>query len=98
MEGSTVKTQEWFGKFHKKFAPLKATICCWVAQSKCCRSDTKNAENSERPNETITPKKSTKLFKISEDISIDRVHHILHEYLGMRKLCSKWVPCLLTVE
>ena len=29
-------------------------------------------------------------------ISVGRVFTIMHEYLSMKKLCSKWVPCLLT--
>ncbi|KAF7273486.1 hypothetical protein GWI33_013807 [Rhynchophorus ferrugineus] len=29
-------------------------------------------------------------------ISTERVHIIIHEYLGMRKLCAKWVPRKLT--
>ena len=31
-------------------------------------------------------------------ISEGNVFTILHEYLSMRKLCSKWVPRLLTVD
>jgi len=31
-------------------------------------------------------------------ISKERVGFILHEHLTMRKLCSKWVPRLLTVD
>ncbi|CAH2095031.1 unnamed protein product [Euphydryas editha] len=30
-------------------------------------------------------------------ISKERVGHIIHEYLGMRKLCAKWVPRELTI-
>ncbi|KAF7276485.1 hypothetical protein GWI33_010254 [Rhynchophorus ferrugineus] len=29
-------------------------------------------------------------------ISTECVHHIIHEYLGMRKLCVRWVPHELT--
>lgn len=32
------------------------------------------------------------------DISTDHVDHIVHEYLYMGKLCSKWVHRLLTVD
>ena len=32
------------------------------------------------------------------DISTERVHHILHEYLNMRKLSARWVPRLLTLD
>ncbi|KAF7271646.1 hypothetical protein GWI33_015495 [Rhynchophorus ferrugineus] len=31
-------------------------------------------------------------------ISIERVHHIIHEYLSMRKLCVKWVQRELTFD
>ena len=31
-------------------------------------------------------------------ISKERVTFILHEHLSMRKLCSMWVPRLLTVD
>ncbi|KAF7269253.1 hypothetical protein GWI33_017709 [Rhynchophorus ferrugineus] len=42
-------------------------------------------------------------FKLNEmvdtlKISIERVHHIIHEHLGMRKLCAKWVPRELTFD
>ncbi|KAF7277971.1 hypothetical protein GWI33_008970 [Rhynchophorus ferrugineus] len=30
--------------------------------------------------------------------STERVHHIIHEYLGVRKPCAKWVPRELTVD
>ncbi|KAF7266988.1 hypothetical protein GWI33_019732 [Rhynchophorus ferrugineus] len=31
-------------------------------------------------------------------ISTEHVHHIIDEYLGMRKLYAKWVPRELTVD
>ncbi|KAF7269849.1 hypothetical protein GWI33_017132 [Rhynchophorus ferrugineus] len=33
-----------------------------------------------------------------KEISTERVHHIIHEYLGMRKLCAKWVSRELTFD
>ncbi|KYN10050.1 hypothetical protein ALC57_17822 [Trachymyrmex cornetzi] len=41
-----------------------------------------------------------KLRQIVEMVGIseERIFHILHEILGMRKLTSRWVPRLLTVE
>lgn len=32
------------------------------------------------------------------EISKERVGHIIYEYLGMRKLCAKWIPRLLTID
>ena len=31
-------------------------------------------------------------------ISEDSVFTILHEHLSMKKLCSKWVPRLITID
>ena len=41
-----------------------------------------------------------KLREIADTLKISEgsVFTILHEHLSMRKLCSKWVPCLLTVD
>ena len=41
-----------------------------------------------------------KLHEIAEELKISEgsVFSILHEHLSIRKLCSKWVQCLLTVD
>ena len=41
-----------------------------------------------------------KLRELADTVKIskDRVSFILHEHLTKRKLCSKWVPRLLTVD
>jgi hypothetical protein len=41
-----------------------------------------------------------KAREISETIGIskERVGYILHEELDMKKLCARWVPCLLTAD
>ena len=41
-----------------------------------------------------------KVREISEtvNISVERVWHILHEFLGMRKLSARWVPSFLSAD
>jgi len=41
-----------------------------------------------------------KVGEIAETIGIskERVGYILHEELGMKKLCTRWVSCLLTAD
>jgi histone-lysine N-methyltransferase SETMAR len=41
-----------------------------------------------------------KLREIAETIGISKEHvgYILHEKLDMKKLCARWVPCLLTAD
>ena len=71
-------------------------------------TDTNHAECSGHPNSAVVPKNSTKLsladcnLKLREiaemKISEGSVFTILHEHLLMRKLCSKWMLNLLTVD
>ena len=76
------------------------------------RTDTEDAELSGRPNEVVTPEtiktvhqivfenRKLKLREIADTLTISygSVYAILHEHLSMRKLLSKWVPRLLTVD
>ena len=84
----------------------------WFADFKRGRTNTDDAKCSGRPNSTVVPKnikeihkmvladRKLKSYKIADTLKISEgsVFTILHEYLSMRKLCSKWVPRLLTVN
>ena len=84
----------------------------WYADFKCGRTDINNAERSDCPNLTGVLENTKKLYKlilanhklkfheIAEELKIleGSAFTILHEHLSMRKLCSKWSPCLLTVN
>ncbi|KAF7281392.1 hypothetical protein GWI33_004869 [Rhynchophorus ferrugineus] len=73
---------------------------------------TKDGERSGCPKEVVTDENIKKIhkmvlndrkFKLNEitdtlKISTEHVHHVIHEYLGMRKLCAKWVPRELTFD
>ncbi|GBP83022.1 Histone-lysine N-methyltransferase SETMAR [Eumeta japonica] len=50
--------------------------------------------------EMILDDRRMKVRKLAHAIGIstERVHHILHEYLDMRKLSARWVPQLLTLD
>ena len=74
----------------------------WFADFKRGRTKTNDIERSGRPNSAAVPKdikkvlvdRKLKLREIVDSLKIseDSVFTILHEYLSMRKLCSKWVP------
>ncbi|XP_032687576.1 uncharacterized protein LOC116851845 [Odontomachus brunneus] len=84
----------------------------WFTEFRCGRTSTSDAERSGRPKEVITPEIVDKIHGIILDdlrmkvcevaeaagISTERVHHILHEYLDMKKLSARWVPRLLTLD
>ncbi|KAF7268124.1 hypothetical protein GWI33_018707 [Rhynchophorus ferrugineus] len=66
---------------------------------------TEDGKRSGRPKGAVTEENIKKIhkmifgdrkFKLNEiadtlKISLECVYHIFHEYLGMRKLCAKWV-------
>ena len=93
-------------------APSKTTICRWYAELKRGRTDTEDAERSGSTNEVLTPETIKKVHQIVSEnrklklreiadtlkISYGSVYAILHEHLSIRKLLSKWVPRLFTVD
>ena len=107
-----MQAQQWLEKCYGDSAPSKTIICRWYAEFKRGRTDTEDAERSGRPNEVVTPEtiekvhqivfenRKSKLREIADTLKISygSVYAILHEHLSMRKLLSKWVPRLLTVD
>ena len=84
----------------------------WYADFKHGCRDTNDAKCSDRPKLAVILENAKKLHKpilsnhklklseIAEELRISEgsVFTILHEHLSMRKLCSKWVQHLLTVN
>jgi hypothetical protein len=63
----------------------------WTPEKSCYRPEHHCPQNNDH---------KVKLIEISETLKIskERVGHIVHEYLDMRKLCAKWVPRVLTID
>ncbi|KAF7265149.1 hypothetical protein GWI33_021408 [Rhynchophorus ferrugineus] len=91
-------------------APEKSTIKDWYAKFRRGEMSTEDGERSGRPKVVVTDENINKIrkmiliyrkLKLNEiantlKISTEDVHHIFQEYLGMRKLCAKWVTRELT--
>ena len=112
MGKNTVQARQWLEKCYLECAPSKTAIYRWYADFKRGCTDTKDAERSGRPNEPVTSGNIKQVLKIVMDdrklkvreiakmvnISTGSASTILNEKLGMRKVCSKWVPRLLTMK
>ena len=112
MRKNTVQAKQWLDKCYLDSALLETMVKRWYADLKCGCTDTKDAECSGHSNSIVIPENTKKLHKlilrncklklheIAEELKISEgsVFTILHDYLSMRKLCSKCVPCLLTVD
>ena len=99
-------------KCYSDSALLEITVKRWYADFKCGYIDTNDAECSGRPNlagilentkqlhKIVLADSKLKLREIAEELKISEgcIFTILHEHLSMRKLCSKLMLCLLTVD
>ncbi|GBP18735.1 Putative uncharacterized protein FLJ37770 [Eumeta japonica] len=107
------ETKEKLDKYYGDSVPSISMVKKWFTEFRCGRTSTSDAERSSSgPKEVITPEIVDKIHeRILDDrrmkvrelahavgISNERVHHILHEYLDMRKLSARWVPRLLTLD
>ncbi|XP_043644536.1 histone-lysine N-methyltransferase SETMAR-like, partial [Drosophila teissieri] len=107
---SITETKERLDKYYGDSAPSISMVKKWFTEFRCGRTSTSDAERSGRPKEVVMPEivdkihgmilddRRMKVREVAEavGISTERVHHILHEYLDMKKLSARWVPRLLT--
>ena len=111
MGKNTVQEKEWLDKYYLDSAPLKTTIKRWYADLNTVVQTQMTLNTQVTQIQQLswkTPKNFTlilaycklKLREIAEELNISEgsIFTILHEQLSMRKLCSKWVARLLTVN
>ena len=103
---NAVQAKQWLDKCYSDFAPLETMFKRWYAVFQYSRANINDAEclvvpeNTKKLHKLILADCKLKLCEIAKELKISEVSvfTILHEYLLMRKLCSKWVLCLLTVN
>jgi len=88
------------------------TIYRWIEAFEEGENSIEDASRSGRPHEAVTQGTIAKIEElINEDphmpirrieeevgVSKERIGHILHDELGLHKVCAKWVPHVLTEE
>lgn len=91
-------------------APSKTRVYEWYKEFKHGRTSLKDEPREGRPKSVVLPENIDAVQKLIEQdrhvtyrefeaclgISNTSVHTILHEHLGVRKLCARWIPHLLT--
>ena len=103
MGKNTVQAQQWLEKCYRENSPSK-TICRWYADFKRDRTNTnwggKHKKHKKKILKIILSDRKVKFQEIADILKISKgtVFKVLHENLSMKKLYSKWVPRLLTVE
>jgi len=101
-----------FIKVYGDSSPLFSTIKKWAAKFKhgCislqdypregCPKSATTPEIIEQVHGMVLDDQQMKVREIAETIGIskERLGYILHEESDMKKLCARWVPCLLTAD
>ena len=64
MGKNTVEEKQWLDKRYGNFAPRKSIIIDWYAEFKRGRTNTDDAERSDRPKSAVVPENITKVHKI----------------------------------
>jgi len=90
-------------------APSYSTVTRWVAEFKCGRTSLEDdiwagwpieatTDDCHTVKKLVTGDWQLKILEIATDmgISYDSVLSILHEHLGLSKVCARWIPHLLT--
>jgi histone-lysine N-methyltransferase SETMAR len=101
-----------FIKFHRDASPSFSTIKKWADKFKRGHTSPQDDPRKGHPKSATTPEiieqvhdmvlddRWIKVREIAETIGIskERIGYIFHEKLDMKKLCTRWVPHLLTAD
>lgn len=93
-------------------SPSRATVFNWFAEFKRGRGSLSDEERPGRPATAVTAENLSKVKKlirndrhityeeITEELQIgnNAVSTILHDFLGVRKVCARWIPHSLSEE
>ena len=110
-EKNTVQAKQWLDKCYSDTARSETTVKRWYTDLKRGRTDTNDdeysghpnlavVENTKKLNKVVLVDRKLMLREIAEELKISEVSvfTIFHEHLSMRKLPSKWVLRLVTVD
>lgn len=93
-------------------APCKTTVYSWFAEFKRGRINLSDESRDGRPSTAVTNKNIDAVRRMIEtdrhvtyheiraslEIGMSQIQSILHKHLGVRKLCSRWIPHNLTED
>ncbi|XP_054154866.1 histone-lysine N-methyltransferase SETMAR-like [Oppia nitens] len=91
---------------------IYSTVTHWYREFKFGRTSLEDMPKSGRPREVTTDENVARIRELLQvdprmtliqmaytlNISTERVHHILHNYLNARHVCVKWVPHVLSAD
>ena len=107
MRKNTVQAKQWLDKCYSNSAPSRQIVEKWFAGIKRGHTNTDDAkqiwqlfQKTKKVHKIVLADCKLTLREIADSLKISEgsIFTISYEHLSMRKLCSKWVPRLLTVD
>lgn len=111
LEGNDAKSiHNRMTRVYGNTSPAYSTVAKWVALFRMGRVSVQDDARSGRPSDAVTHESVSAIQNLVESdrrmtvrylaeqvgLSTERVRHILHECLLMRKVAARWVPKMLT--
>ena len=105
-ELNAIEISKELDNVYKDSSPSYRTVAKWVAEFNDPEGDFEDAPRMGRPS-TITAVKNIEVVerivmrdrqisirRLAEELTI--IHEIMNNHMGMKKICTRWVPKLLT--
>ena len=108
---NTIEISKELDNIYKDSAPSHCTVAKWVAEFKDPECAFEDAPRMGRPS-TITANENIEaverigmrdrqisIHRLAEELAIPKttIHEIMDNQLGMKKVCTRWIPKLLTL-
>ena len=107
---NTTKISKELDNVYKHSAPSYRTVTNWVAEFKDPKRALEDAprmgrlstitadENIEAVERTVMHDRQISIRHVAEELTIPKtaIHEIMNNHMGMKKVCTRWVPKLLT--
>ena len=107
---NTTKISKYLDNVYKDSAPSYRTVAKWVAEFKDPECGFEDAPRMDHPS-TITVNENIEaverivmrdrqisICRVAEELAIPKtsIHEIMNNHMGMKKVCARWLPKLLT--
>ena len=103
---NAIEISKGLDNVYKDSAPSYRTVAKWVAEFKDPERGFEDAlrmgrppiitadENIEAVQRIVMRDQQISIRRLAEELAI--IHEIMNNYMGMKKICTQWVPKLLT--
>ena len=107
---NAIEIRKELDNVYKDSAPSYRNVANWMAEFKDPERSFENAPRMERPStitadekiqaveRIVTHDRQISIRRLAEELAISKttIHEVMNNHMGMKKVCTRWVPKLLT--